>query len=100
MDVLLSDRLRHFKSCLESLFFTPSGGSLATGLAKPERLVRLLCATICNKNLKAASKLQGKRYTVDATIFAIDELLRGHGITSAGEEMSDGDGKDIGIDPK
>jgi hypothetical protein len=57
VDVLLSSELSHIGLCIESVFGFAEAVA-AVQCKAPERLVRLLSATIADGNLVTASKLQ------------------------------------------
>jgi hypothetical protein len=69
LDVLLSDRLRHLRACVNNVFFSEAPGE------KPERLVLLLAATICDSNLKTAAQLQSKKISIEATVAKMHTTL-------------------------
>jgi hypothetical protein len=69
LDVLLSDNLQHLKACINDVFFSSAQGE------KPERLVLLLAAAICDGNVTTASQLQGKKISIEATVAKMHTLL-------------------------
>jgi len=69
LDVLLSDNLQHLKACFDDVFFGDAQGE------KPERLVLLLAAAICNNNFTTAAQLQGKKIGIEATVAKMHTLL-------------------------
>jgi hypothetical protein len=74
VDVLLSDNLPNVQRMLEQVFW--SDNSKRISVMKPENVLRVLTATILDGNLACAAKLQGKRFTIDCTVKAIEGLLR------------------------
>ena len=69
LDVLLSDNLQHLKACINDVFFSSAQGE------KPERLVLLLAAAICDGNVTTANQLQGKKISIEATVAKMHTLL-------------------------
>lgn len=64
LDVLLSDRLARLRSAINASFF-----SLETSdFMRPDRILRLLSATICQGNIKCATKLQAVGFSIKAVL--------------------------------
>ena len=71
LDVLLSDSLTNVKAALDAVFDETSAGVTSS----PETILNLLSATICQSNIKAASKLQGKGVRLETTLHRAHSLL-------------------------
>jgi hypothetical protein len=69
LDVILSDRLEFVGRCIEIAY-----RGVAT-VACPDKIIRLLSATIAQGNVISASKLQEKRYTLDASLSLLDKAI-------------------------
>jgi hypothetical protein len=69
LDVILSDRLDFVGRCIECAYRG------AATVACPDKILRLLSATIAQGNVTSASKLQEKRYTLDASLSLIDQAI-------------------------
>jgi hypothetical protein len=75
LEVLLSDSLQKFPNFIHDIFFGNTNDILSHCGYKPENIVKLFSATICQGNIRAASKLQAHRITVDTTVSALNRLF-------------------------
>jgi hypothetical protein len=69
LDVILSDRLQFVGRCIDSAYRG------AATVACPDKILRLLSATIAQGNVASASKLQEKRFTLDASLSLLDQMI-------------------------
>jgi len=70
LDVLLSDSLQGLQSSINGAFSCEAKKD-----ENPERIVRLLAATICDGNVTTAALLQTKRINIEATVEKLHNLL-------------------------